>query len=974
MKKLTRLVIAFAMVGGVWGSARAVVPTDQNDQYEIKLPTYELFYYTSPGVEQARQATAAAVRTELGGRWGVYEYNPMAKSASSVIGSGYETGMSVATAIDAEFAGRAVLTQNAAALGLEPANLRFDGDPRGAGKVGVHFQQTYDGIDVLGGHARAIFMESTGRVFVMGADYYKGISLDSQPTLSQFDAERIAQLDVPFDPAVNGLDGETQLFVLPVPTSPESVEYHLVWRARVETSNPLGIWVTDVDAHTGEILQRTNDVHFLDFQGNTQAGVQVGTYCNGETMEVASYMQVEVSGVAVTVSDGNGNWTVPYGGSDSRTVMAQFFGSYVNVNVSGGTDAVFSQAFSPASPITVEFNDGNARQDERDVFEAVNDIHDFFETFDPGWSRTNTRITANVNVAGTCNAFYNGSINFYEAGGGCANTGEIQGVVQHEYGHGVQASLLGGSQGNQGLGEGNSDVIANLMTQESMIGRGFSNSCDFGLRDSENSYIYPDDVIGAEIHDAGRVIAGFHWDALQGLQQLYGTEGGNLQMATDWHFGRKVARPMTQPAQVLATFIANDDDGNLDNGTPHWDIYCEAATNHGFSCPAITQGVIIDHTARLHRQIEGDVTLAADIQSTEAALDYARIVYRVNGGSWLTADFANVGGTSYEGIIPGTVHMDEIEYYVEAADVNGLYKTVPGLAPALGVFAFDVCQAYTSMESTSGWAVNLDGNDTATGTPWMNAVPVRSPIAPGEDTTPGTATRCWVTFNGPEGGFSGQGDIDFGFTTLYSPIYDMTDATQLIVKYSKWFSNNTGSGANEDPWVVQVRNNGGPWLDVENTLTSTEGWETARIDLIPILGTPGELQFKFIGIDENPPSFVDAAIDDFRLLGILGDITGTPENGSAGLAFALRSATPNPADGPVSIGFQVPVQADVDVRIFDVSGREIAVLAKGSYSAGSHEVQWNGRDARGHQVASGVYYYRMQANEYEATRSLTLQH
>ena len=971
MKKLTGLTLALAMVGGSWNVASAVVAAHQNDQYEIKLPSYETLYYSSPSVEQARQATAQAVRAELGGRWGVYEYNPIAKSASSVIGSGYETGLSVATDAAAELAGRSVLTQNATALGLDSSNLRFDGAPRGAGKVGAHFQQTYQGIDVLGGRAQAIFLESTGRVFVMGADYYKGIELDATPTLSSYEAEGIAQVAAPFDPATDGLNGETQLFVLPVPNGPESAEYHLVWRVRVETESPVGIWVTDVDAHTGEIVQRTNDVHFLDFQGNTQAGIEVNTYCDGETTEVASYMQVQVSGVSTTVSDGDGNWTVPYSGTDSRTVTATLFGDYVNVNVSSGTDATFSGTATPGTPFTVEFNDGNSRQDERDVFEAVNDIHDYFETVDPGWGRTNTRITANVNVSGSCNAFYNGTINFYEAAGGCANTGEIQGVVHHEYGHGVQASLLGGTQGNQGLGEGNSDVLANILTQESIIGRGFNTNCTLGIRDSDNALIYPDDLNG-QIHHDGQIIAGFHWDAMMIFQDLYGLEAGTHQMAIDWHFGRKVSRPMTQPAQVLATFIANDDDGNLDNGTPHWDVYCQAASNHGYSCPAVTAGVIIDHTAQRTRQIEGDLVLDADIQSTEASLDYARVVYRNQGGAWQTADFVNVGGTAYEATLPGLAHMDEIEYYVEAADLNGLTRTVPGLAPDLGVFAFDIAQTYTAMESASGWTVNLEGLDTATSTPWENVVPVRSPIAPGEDTTPGTGTRCWVTFNGPEGGFSGQGDIDFGFTTLYSPTYDMSGASQLIVKYSKWFSNNTGSGANQDPWMVQVRNNGGAWMDVENTLTSTDGWETARIDLMPILGDPGTIQFKFIGSDENPPGFVDAGIDDFRILGILGDPADAPESGAA-LSFALRSAAPNPSNGPVSIGFQVPVQSDVDIRIFDVSGREVNVLARGSFGAGAHVVDWDGNDARGNQVASGVYYYRMQANEYQATRSLTLQ-
>ena len=49
----------------------------------------------------------------------------------------------------------------------------------------------------------------------------------------------------------------------------------------------------------------------------------------------------------------------------------------------------------------------------------------------------------------------------------------MQQVVEHEFGHGIQDAIMGGWQGNEGLGEGNSDVVGILLTQESIIGRGF---------------------------------------------------------------------------------------------------------------------------------------------------------------------------------------------------------------------------------------------------------------------------------------------------------------------------------------------------------------------------------------------------------------------------------------------------------------------------------------------------------------------
>ncbi len=969
MKKLLQLFSVLAAAGGVTATAFAVAPVHQNDQYEIRLPQYDLFYYSTPQIEQARQAVATSIQNELGGQWKVYEYNSQAKSARSVIGSGFETGMPVATSASAELAGRMVLEQNAAALGLQADNLVFKDVTRGNGKAAVHFEQDYDGIPVVGGRAHATFMEATGRVFVMGADYYNGIDLDTNPTLSQFDAERIAQLAVPFDPAVDQPLDDASLLVLPVPVTEESVTYHLVWRVKVATNDPLGVWVTDVDAHTGEIVQRMNDIHFVDYVGNSQADIQHDTYCNGSAIESASYMDIDISGTGGTTSDENGDFVVAFGGSGSATITAELFGPYVNVNWVNGSDASFSGTITAGTPFTLEFNDSNSRKDERDVFEAVNDIHDYFELFDPGWGRTNARISANVDMNGSCNAFYNGTINFYPQSGGCANTGEIQGVVHHEYGHGVQASLIGG-QGNQGLGEGNSDVLANILTQESIIGRGFNLNCSTGLRDSDNTLVYPDDL-GGGVHSDGRIIAGFHWDAMMIFQDLMGIEAGTLQMATDWHFGRKVDRPTFQVAQVLATFVANDDDGNLANGTPHYDVYCEAALNHGFTCPSVTEGVLITHDPERHKQRDGDFDIDATINATDAALAFANIVYRVDDGPWQTVAMANVGGNDYEGTITGLVDLNSVDYYIEAEDANGLNRTTPGLAP-FKFITFDICQSYTAMESTSGWVVDAEGEDDAVRGAWENVVPIRSPIAPGEDVTPGTGTRCWVTENGPEGGFAGQGDIDFGSTSLYSPVFDMSGASQLVVKYEKWFSNETGGGCCEDPWEVFVRNNGGPWLEVENTLDPTDGWETFEFDLMPLLGTPEDIEFKFRASDNNTQSQVDAAIDEFRILGVLNSADAPDPTGTVA-RFALHGATPNPTLGATRIGFQVPVSARVDIRLFDVSGREVANLANGNFDAGSHEVEWNGKDGNGNVVPAGVYYMNMVSNEYNVSKRLVRQ-
>ena len=969
------LVLAAAVAMAVPSLSYAFRPAEQNERFEIKLPEFDLFSHESPSTITAKRQTVDALTNRVGGNWAVYAWNPQSKTPTAIIGSGFETAQRVTTDEQAIDLARSLLSDNHMAMGFDQyePELKLVEVARGLGKVGVHFVQIHQGVEVLNTNANAFFTEE-GRMYGMGAEVYSDITVDVVPTLPATVAEDIARQAVPFDPSTDSIEGEAELFLLPLPKTVESVEHHLVWRVQVNTQRPLGEWVTHVDAHSGEILWRYNDIHFLggDFSGSgDNDGVQEDTYCNGETPQPLSYANVAVSGVGVGVTDQNGDWFVPFGGTASSTASVGLAGPYCNVNVFGAPpDANITQVVDTGVPFDFTFDDSNSRQDERDTFNAVNDIHDFMETIDPGFPLWNGTMTAIVNEPPGCNAYWNGQIHFYPQSGNCANTGEIQGVVHHEYGHGIQNAVIG-SQGSQGLGEGNSDVIANLMTQESVIGRGFFlSSCTNGIRDSDNTLQYPGDVIGQSVHNAGRVIAGFHWDFMILMQEIYGTELGTTKSAELWHFGRDLTNPGTQPLQVLRMFETDDDDANLANGTPHYDLLCEAATNHGFTCPAVTQGLFITHLPVQTQTSEGDVTVSADIVSTDSTVDTATLRYTVNGGIEQTVGMTNTSGDTYEGVIPGLSNVDHVEYYIEAVALNGTDKTDPSFAP-LRKHVFDIALEYANMETTSGWTVNPDGTDDAgSNEDWENVDPNGTPIAPEDDTTPAPGTNCWVTGQAPVGGAAGANALVIGTTTLESPVFDLTGATTAIVKYNKWYRNDGGVNPNQESWVVQARNNGGPWLDLENTMANTDGWETFEADLLAFFGgSVGNLEFRFIASDFDPPSIVDAALDDFALLGEL-NTSDVPDLADPTPRYALYASRPNPAFGQAAIAFQIPSRTKVDLRLFDVSGREVATLASGDFDAGVHTVDWDGRDDRGHLVPSGVYFYRLNTQEYQAKRQL----
>ena len=96
------------------------------------------------------------------------------------------------------------------------------------------------------------------------------------------------------------------------------------------------------------------------------------------------------------------------------------------------------------------------------------------------------------------------------------------------------------------------------------------------------------------------------------------------------------------------------------------------------------------------------------------------------------------------------------------------------------------------------------------------------------------------------------------------------------------------------------------------------------------------------------------------------------DRASTPASYSLGSAYPNPFNPETTIEFTAPLDSQVRIEVFSTAGQLVATLVDGELSAGSYRTTWNGLDRHGGQVSSGVYFYRMQAGDFTATRSMTL--
>ncbi len=122
------------------------------------------------------------------------------------------------------------------------------------------------------------------------------------------------------------------------------------------------------------------------------------------------------------------------------------------------------------------------------------------------------------------------------------------------------------------------------------------------------------------------------------------------------------------------------------------------------------------------------------------------------------------------------------------------------------------------------------------------------------------------------------------------------------------------------------------------------------------------------GLVPGEDDFLYTIADSGAVFRTFHPVTAVQEAGSPiPASFALERNYPNPFNPSTVISYQLPVASDVKLVVFDVLGREVATIVDGLEEPGHKSVEWN---AGG--VASGVYFYQLQARDFVQTLKLLL--
>ena len=230
-----------------------------------------------------------------------------------------------------------------------------------------------------------------------------------------------------------------------------------------------------------------------------------------------------------------------------------------------------------------------------------------------------------------------------------------------------------------------------------------------------------------------------------------------------------------------------------------------------------------------------------------------------------------------------------------------------------------------------------------------------------------TSTSGWVAnaggtiqrvAGGLDGSFSlevrGSGTGKFGLNDSPNWISE-TPAAGAVYRFTAWVRSDSAGGVAELQVREYMRTSQKGTTTYSNAVTPAPGWQMMSVDYVArVAGSTLDLQ-----VEDDPI----AAGEAFQIDNISASILagGSSPDAAPDLAAVVAPNPPNPG---ATLAFTTSRDGPAHVRVYDLAGRCVKILLEaGSLLPGRHAVRFDGRDASGRRLPSGVYFYRIEVRE-----------
>ncbi|HUJ60921.1 MAG TPA: DUF4215 domain-containing protein [Kofleriaceae bacterium] len=555
----------------------------------------------------------------------------------------------------AERAARAFIAAHLAELapGSAPGDLvvvanRLDGEVRTVG-----FAQRYGGLPVIGGQLGVMFAHD--HLFAASSHALPRIAIAlpaARADLAIAHARAEAWLGRPL--ALRGTPGRA---VLPI-VRRGAITYAVV--DVLDARAPGDAWAIYVAPDGTPIARAETAMH--DASNLTyDVGVRYATGVRMPFPAADASITVNAAGT-VTGDDGSFSWT----GGTTAQVAPGLTGRYVTIVNAAGVLATASLTASDGQPtpwslasdeqgdaqLSTYIYAGIAKAHARVVNPAVSAWLDMPEPFF-------------VNETGACNAYaLPDEVHFAMASSECQNTGRVGDIVFHEFGHTLHFHTIIPGVGvyDTPLSEGLADYGCANLTEDPAIGRGlyYDDTPNRNIDPPGYERVWPRDIDAIDPHVTGEIVSGSLWDLRKTLVRALGHDPG-VALGNQIFTG-VMARAADIPSSYMAALIADDDDGDLGDGTPHYCMIRQAFGTHGLVDGFATTSVappVVDGLA-----LSLAVTTPTDQPCPQPNVTSMTVTWQA--GTGVPSSFQLVpNGTTWSGAIPAQPADTLVHYAVD---------------------------------------------------------------------------------------------------------------------------------------------------------------------------------------------------------------------------------------------------------------------------------------------------------------------
>ncbi|MDQ1267260.1 MAG: type sorting protein, partial [Bacteroidota bacterium] len=641
-------------------------------------PTYLVNYQSSASIIENQDWRAFF---EKNGAWSVI-IDPATRTPHRAFGKAIRIpGYDKITEDNIEQVSQAFLNTYQKILGIVPENLKLLRKTNVNNRWYVSYIQLHDGIEVLLSEIE-LRIFANGNISAFGSDYYSNINIPVKPSISLSQAYQKAAEGLNYDKRSDALQSDGNTYILPVKKG-NNVIYKLVYQVEVTTDNNRGKYTSYVDAHSGNLVWRRN-LTFNSSKISVKGMIKIKNALESEVSAPLEFHNVLVGSASSTyTTDVNGEISIA--DASDRFVTATFEGPYCRITREDNVISRITDTLKSGSTLNLEWNSNNCHSAERNLFYHANYIHDYYNKLDPQSKVMDFQLALGLSFNDKSPNAYSSEKTIMFVGVGLANYRfyETPGILYHEYGHSINNILfksLGKKDGmvNSSCHEATADLFSGLVLDDPRMGKGaFKNYPDSIMRNLKNNLKYPTDL-QSDSHYNGQILSGAFWDLKEVTSLEYVTK---LSHFTKYGLPDDPNIGVAFGEWLLETLIADDDDGDFSNLTPHYQVIVESFDRHNIGCYLMMRASFshtpypdTDDTQNPYRLDFDLLTLPFGDAAGDSVYHYIQFSVD-NFKTKLTAPAVKISEGHYYALIPPQKKGSFVQYFIKGYDkINKTYS------------------------------------------------------------------------------------------------------------------------------------------------------------------------------------------------------------------------------------------------------------------------------------------------------------